>query len=92
MDTSNAPDADKQVTGAIEGGASKMVFDFSETEYISSAGLRVILKAAKLLTQKGGALALAGANEQITEVLEVSGFMAMMKCHNSLDEAIAGVS
>ena len=58
----------------------------------SFAGLRVILKTAKLLKPKSGTVALCNANEQIQEVLEISGFLGMINLHNSLNDAISAIN
>ena len=93
LDTNNAPEAEELIVQEIDKGQFRVVVDFAKTNYISSAGLRVILKTLKLLKQKdNGAIALCNANEQIQEVLEITGFLTMIKCHTSLDEAIRDVS
>lgn len=92
LDTNTSPEAESLITDAIESGETKIVVDFSKTDYISSAGLRVILKTAKLLKPKDGAVALCNANEQIQEVLEISGFLGMIKAYATLDEAISAVN
>lgn len=92
LDTGTAPEAEQLITSAIEGGEIKVVMDFSKTEYISSAGLRVILKTAKLLKPKDGSLALCNTNEQIQEVLEISGFLGMINVLESLDDALSAVN
>ena len=92
LDTNTSPEAEKLITEAIDGGEIKIVVDFTETEYISSAGLRVILKTAKLLKPKNGAVTLCNANEQIEEVLEISGFLGMIMLLDSLDEAAAAAN
>jgi anti-sigma B factor antagonist len=92
LDTSNAPEAEKAIEVHIDNGDHLIVIDFSKTSYISSAGLRVILKTAKLLTQKGGGFALCNTNEQIQEVLQISGFNSLVNCVGTLDEAIEAVS
>ena len=92
LDTNTSPDAEKVITDEIERGATKIVVDFSETDYVSSAGLRVILKAAKMLKKNGGQIAMCNANEQIHEVLEISGFVSMLKYCETLGEAVAAVS
>lgn len=89
LDTNTSPEVEKIIVEAIESGEKKVLFDFSKTDYLSSAGLRVILKSAKLLKPKGGNVMLCNTNEQIYEVLEISGFLNMVKCHDSLDTAIA---
>ena len=72
LDTVTAPDLDKAVRESVV-AADKLVLDLSALEYISSAGLRVLLSAQKLMTGKGG-LKITGAGETIMEVFEVTGF------------------
>ena len=91
LDTNNYTEAEKLVAEEINAGENKVIFDFSKTDYISSSGLRVILQAAKLVHGKGK-IALCNANEQIHEVLEISGFLDMIKYCDSLQEAMAAVS
>ena len=87
LDTNNSPDVEKVITEKIQKGEQKIIFDFGQTDYVSSAGLRVILVTAKLLKQKSGKMALCNANDQILEVLEISGFNAIVKHFATLDEA-----
>lgn len=91
LDTQTAPEADQLISSAIEQGETRLLVDFGQTNYISSAGLRVLLKATKQLKQAGGTFALCDANEQIREVLEISGFATIMPCYASLDEAMREV-
>ena len=92
LDTTTSPEAQASIDESIDGGGVKIVIDFAQTSYISSAGLRVLLKTAKTLHQKSGKLALCGANEQILEVLEMSGFLTMMPHHKTLDAAVEAVA
>lgn len=92
FDTNTVPDADKLIADSIESGESRIVIDFSQTNYMSSAGLRLILKTVKAMHQReDGAFALCGANEQIHEVLEISGFLSMINAFPTLDEALKEV-
>ena len=91
LDTNNSPEVAEAITKKIQNGDKKIVFDLSRTDYISSAGLRVILVTAKLLKPKNGKMALCNANDQIFEVLEISGFSSIVKHLNSLDEAVTFV-
>ena len=91
LDTNNAPQAEKLVVENIGAGEKRVIFDFSKTDYISSAGLRVILQAAKLV-RKDGRVVLCNANEQIHEVLEISGFLDMIKHCSDLQGAIQAVA
>ena len=91
LDTNNFTEAEQLVAAHVAAGDKKVIFDFSKTDYISSAGLRVILKAAKLV-HKDGKIALCNSNEQIQEVLEISGFLDMINHFGNLDEAMKSVS
>ena len=92
LDAQTAPVADQGITGLIEQGETRVLIDFGGTDYISSAGLRVLLKAAKRLKQAGGAFGLCNVNAQIREVLEVSGFATIMASYGSLEEGLQAVS
>ena len=91
LDTTSAPDVEQIVLAEIERGASRIVIDLTETTFVSSAGLRVILKVAKLLHQKGGKLGLCGLSEQINEVFEVSGFTTLVNVYPSFADAAEAV-
>ena len=91
LDTNNSPEVAEKITEKIQEGEQKVVFDLGRTDYVSSAGLRVILVTAKLLKQKNGKMALCKANDQILEVLEISGFLSIVKHLGNLEEAVAFV-
>ncbi len=88
LDTNNSPEVAETITEKITEGEEKVVFDFGRTDYVSSAGLRVILVTAKLLKPKNGKMALCNANDQILEVLDISGFHSIVKHFDSLDKAV----
>ena len=91
LDTNNYTEASKLVAEQVEAGENRVIFDFSKTDYISSSGLRVILQAAKLV-HSTGRVVLGKANEQIHEVLEISGFLDMIKYCDNLQDAIVEVA
>ena len=70
LDTSTAPDLEAQLSDSLA-GAEAVEFNFSELEYISSAGLRVLLSVKKKLGGKD--VVITGANETVTEVFEITG-------------------
>ena len=72
LDTVTAPALEKTVSCDIE-GTQNLVLDFKKLEYISSAGLRVLLGAQKKM-QKIGSMKLTGVCEDVMEVLEMTGF------------------
>lgn len=87
LDTNTSPEVVDEITKKIEEGERKVIIDFGETDYVSSAGLRVILVVAKLLKPAEGKMALCNANDQILEVLEISGFHSIVKYFDNLEAA-----
>lgn len=72
LDTTTAPQLEKEL-GASMGDANELTLDFAGLEYISSAGLRVLLSAHKTMSKKGG-MKIVNANEIVMEVFDVTGF------------------
>ena len=72
LDTSTAPELEATIDGCIV-GINELVLDCCELEYVSSAGLRVILKAQKLMNTQGN-MKLINVNETIMEVFDITGF------------------
>ena len=72
LDTTTAPQLEVEVKQNLE-GIEKLVMDFAALEYLSSAGLRVILKAQKLMNAQG-TMKVMNVNETIMEVFEITGF------------------
>lgn len=75
LDTTTAPQLDEEVK-AID-GITKLVFDFAALEYISSAGLRVLLSAQKIMN-KQGSMVIKNVNEEIREIFDVTGFIDIL--------------
>ena len=72
VDTTTAPKLDAAIDGCAA-GIKELVLDCSALEYVSSAGLRVILKAQKIMQRKGS-MKLVHVNETIMEVFDITGF------------------
>ena len=72
LDTMTAPALEAEVKGFID-GVKELVFDFEKLEYVSSAGLRVLLASQKIMS-KQGSMCIRHVNEVIMEVFEVTGF------------------
>ncbi len=87
LDGTNAQQLEQALLAAIGDGGQIVVLDFSRLHYISSAGLRVILIAAKKTKQGGGRFAICGLGEVIRKVFEMSGFLAMLQVYESFDDA-----
>ena len=89
MDSTTSPEAQKALDGILA-SASKVALDFTELDYISSAGLRVLLGAAKTLLASGGSLRIFGLNPSVREVFEISGFSTILAVYPTEAEALAG--
>ena len=76
LDTSTAPQLETEIRNSIE-GITKLELNFAEVDYVSSAGLRVLLAAQKTM-QKQGELILKNVPEAVMEVLEITGFVDIL--------------
>ena len=76
LDTTTAPELEEALKESMD-GISELVIDFTETEYISSAGLRVLLSAQKTMN-KQGSMVVTGVNDVIMEIFEVTGFVDIL--------------
>ena len=90
LDTRTSPDAQQQLTRLIEAGDNRFLVNFEKLDYISSAGLRVLLAAAKQLKGVDGELRICSLNEVVTEVFDISGFTTIFKVFGSETEALDG--
>ena len=72
LDTTTAPELEQRLKDSME-SANTLTLDFSKLDYISSAGLRVLLSAHKAMTKKNG-MKVVNANEMVKEVFDVTGF------------------
>jgi anti-anti-sigma factor len=92
IDSASAPEFEQVVIARFDEGASRVVFDFSQLAFMSSAGLRVVLVAGKRARAARGALAFAGLSPNVREVFEMSGFLKLFEVRDTLDEAIKAAS
>ena len=90
LDSATAPEAQKSLD-AVVAGAKKVALDFSNLDYISSAGLRVLLGAAKQLRASGGKLGMFGLNQSVREVFEISGFATILSLYPSEADALGSM-
>jgi anti-sigma B factor antagonist len=76
LDTTTAPQLDEELKASLD-GIEKLEFDFTNLEYISSAGLRVLLSAQKVMN-KQGSMVIKNVNDEINEIFEVTGFIDIL--------------
>lgn len=77
LDTVTAPELEKEVKQYLDKGVTEVVMDFSKLNYISSAGLRVLLSTNNKL-RSNGSMKVINANETVMEIFEVTGFTEIL--------------
>ena len=91
LDSTGAAAFEEELLGRIAKGDRFIVVDCSDLRYINSAGLRVLLVAAKRLSASGGAIAIAGASGQMRSVVEIVGFDSVFPVCDTVEMARAAV-
>jgi anti-sigma B factor antagonist len=87
IDTQTSPDFKSRMDELVSAGAKMIVLDCSDLEYVSSAGLRVILIAAKAAKAAGGDLKCCSMQNMVKQVFDISGFSKMISIYQSLQDA-----
>lgn len=92
LDGAAAKSAEDRLTAALGSGEPRLAIDMTGLEYISSAGLRVLLLLAKQVQQQNGKLALFGLVPNVREVFRVSGFDTILSIRDDRAAALAAVA
>lgn len=91
LDTNTAPDAELEINKYLEQGSKKMIINLEESQYVSSAGLRIFLATAKKMTAAGGAVKFCSPNEVVKEILDISGFSTILDVRATEEEAMSSI-
>ncbi len=91
LDTLSSESLDKELKQLTDNSVNKILIDFSNLEFISSSGLRVLLTTAKSVKATDGKLALCALQQHVKEVFDVAGFTMLFAIFNSQQEAISGL-
>jgi len=84
----NRHEIKKQVLDAVEAGDTKFVIDFAATGYIDSSGLGVLVSLAKKVREAGGDLRLAGLNDDLRTLFELTKLDTLFSIMDSTEEAV----
>ena len=87
LDSNTSQGFEDKLIQAIDGGSKSMIIDFKNLDYISSAGLRVILKATKALKREDGKIMLCDMQNYVKEVFEITGIDSFLPIVDSMDDA-----
>jgi anti-anti-sigma factor len=88
IDTTTAPLLEQRLTALLDGGERRLVVDFAGVEYISSAGLRVMLLLARRVRDAGGQLGLCAMGDAVRQVFQLAGFFPLFTVHGTRDAAL----
>ena len=88
LDAMSSPELDTRLASMVESGTRQIVLDLAGLEYVSSAGLRVFLSAAKRLKQAQGKLALANLCAQVQQIFDIAGFESILPVLKTINEAV----
>ena len=92
LDGVSGPDLEAKIDAVVERGDVRMVLECDQMDYVSSAGLRVLLIGARKCQQGGGKLAIAALKPECRSVMEMSGFLSIIECHETSEAALAAVA
>ena len=88
FDFDSAPLVENALKPVIAQHPERVLFDFSKTEYISSAGVRVLLGTSRALKEGGGKIALSSLCHQVMYILEIAGFTKIFTIYETRDKAV----
>lgn len=88
LDSNTAPCLEERLKGFMGSGEILFVLNFDKLEYISSAGLRVLINTAKDLKGGNGHLCLCGVRDYIREVFEICGLIRLFPIHPSVEDSL----
>jgi anti-anti-sigma factor len=90
IDSGNAAETEAAVKRALDAGP-RVLLDMEELTYISSAGLRVVLMAAKQIRAAGGKIGVCGIEGNVKQVFEISGFLSLLSVYPDRVAALAAL-
>ena len=88
LDTITSPEAESKINELIDAGKQKLLVNFEQLNFISSAGLRVLLATVKKLNASGGDLRICSLNATVQEVFDISGFVTILSVKSTEEEAL----
>jgi anti-anti-sigma factor len=92
IDTTTAPALEQHLLGLLTGGERRIVVDFSGVDYISSAGLRVMLVLARRVRDANGHLGLCGMGDAVRQVFQLAGFLPLFIVRDSREAAVQQIA
>ncbi len=88
LDATSTPQLEDQLGGLIGKGEKHIVVDFARVEYLSSAGMRLMLSNTKRLKSEQGSLGFCGISDDVMEIIKMAGFEKILSIYASEQEAL----
>jgi anti-anti-sigma factor len=88
LDTNTTPEAETRLGEVVEQSVNKILIDFEDLDFVSSAGLRILLATAKKLGARGGALRVCSLNETVRDIFDMSGFSTLLRVFENQQDAL----
>ena len=89
LDTLNFASLEKEMTLLIEKNQKDIILDCQQLDYVSSSGLRILLKSLKMVDAASGRFTICNLQPQITQIFKISGFDHLFEIYPGLNEAVA---
>jgi anti-anti-sigma factor len=89
LDATTAPHLENEINKLIDQERNKIMIDFSRIDYLSSAGMRLLLSVTKRLINKRGKLSIFAIHEEVREIISMAGFEKVLAIYHTEEEAMA---
>jgi len=89
LDAASSPQLEKKINSIIDSGHFKLVLNFSGVEYLSSAGMRLMLSVSKKLKHLEGKVVACSLNDEVMEVIKMAGFHQILELYPTEEESFS---
>ena len=91
IDASNSGQIHEKILDEVGQGRNNIVVNFLEVSYISSAGLRILIYASKVIGKKSGSFSLCSVNSDIEKIFQISGLSALFNIHKDIQSSLDAI-
>ena len=89
IDAANSNQIHERIMDEVERGANRIIINFSEVSYISSAGLRILIYASKALKKNSASLVICSMSSSIEKIFQISGLTSLFTIHPDLETSLS---
>ena len=89
LDAASSPQLEKKINSIIDSGHFKLILNFSGVEYLSSAGMRLMLSVSKKLKHLEGKVVACSLNDEVMEVIKMAGFHQILELYSTEEESFS---